>query len=176
MAKVATKDKKNENQAKCAPNRLLTFRGIVALDAEDTRSGKDTVHMVLQFSDGLSFRLFSPRDNVKKRSLQAITLGSFCAACDLDWGNVPGCFQWEDYVTTFQSFVESCRGKQLYTKVTLNGAGWPNLGSDRCFSKESDMEYSDLDMLFLDSPDGDMAHPGEHPVPESEKWDNDLPF
>ncbi len=176
MARPASKDQEANNKAKCGANRFLFFRGAVAFDAEDSYTGKDVVYLDLLFSEGISFRLFNPRENVAKRGVLAATLGSLCTALGDDFNNVPGCFQWEDFAVKFQEFVDPYKLTKIYVKVTLNSNRWLIPGTGKCFSNTNDMEYSDADLLFLETPDGDLAHPGEKPKAGDDDLYGDLPF
>lgn len=181
MARSASDQTKQNNLRKTGANRLLVFRGAVAHDDIDSYSGKDVVYLDLVFSDQLSFRLFSPRESVAKRTSLATTLGALCEAFGIDFNDFPFCFTWEDFSAAFAKFTEPHKRKPVYVKVTLNSGGWPVLGTDRCFSLLNDMEYSDADLLFLDTAEGDLAHPNEVPNPVDVGAPNtpdndDLPF
>lgn len=180
MARSASDQTKQNNLRKTGANRLLYFRGAVAHDDVDSFSGKDVVYLDLVFSDQLSFRLFSPRESIAKRSSLACSLGALCSALGLDFNDMPFCFTWEDFAASFSKFTEEGKRRPVYCKVTLNSGGWPILGTGRCFSSTNDMEYSDADLLFLDTQEGDLAHPNEIPVPDTRASTDpsydDLPF
>lgn len=168
---------KEKNQRKCGANRQLIFRGAVAKDEVDNLTGKDVVHLILLFSDELSFRLFDPRISVGKKNAIAATLGSLCEALGIDWNDVPACFGWEDFTTTMVDFLEPHKRKQVYAKVTLNKSFWPTYGTDRCFSAHPDMSYSDADLTYLDNAEGDLAHPSEGTSGTTDNGGyDDLPF
>lgn len=176
MARSSLTDQvRQNNQRKCGANRQLIFRGAVAKDEIDNLTGKDVVHLILLFSDNLSFRLFTPRDSVAKKSAMADTLGSLCGALGCDWGDIPACFAWEDFCTTMVSFLDKHRGKMIYAKVTLNKNYFPTYGTGKCFSEMDDMEYSDADLTYLEHGEGDLAHPGEGNNSSNNSTD-DLPF
>jgi hypothetical protein len=91
---------------------------------------------------------------------------------------MPVCFGWEDFTVSFVKFIDPGKRMQVYAKVTLNAGGWPTYGTGRCFSREADMTYSDADMTYLDTAEGDLAHtdgrvnPDAIPPPDYK----DLPF
>lgn len=176
MAKSSLSDqRKAENQRKCGANRQLIFRGAIAKDEIDSFTGKDVVHLILVFSDDLSFRLFTPRESVAKKTAMNETLGSLCEALGADFDNVPACFGWEDFATTIVDFLYPYKGKQVFAKVTLNSGHWPTYGTGRCFSSTPDMEYSEADMTYLEHGEGDIAHSAEG-TPPNWNVDNDIPF
>lgn len=191
-----TDQRKADNQRKCGANRQLVFRGVVAKDEVDNLTGKDVIHLILLFSDELSFRLFDPRISVAKKNTMASTLGSLCEALGINWNDMPACFGWEDFATSFVKFMDEHRRKSVFAKVTLNSNHWPTLGTDnhlipmgfkdgeviygydRCFSMTNDLEYSDADMTYLDHSEGDLAHPAEQGrvTPPAKEDYEDLPF
>lgn len=175
MAKL-NDQRKLDNQRKCGANRLLVFMGAVAKDEVDSMTGKDVVHLILLFSDGISFRLFDPRQAVNKKSGMAVTLGSLCEALGVDWGDVPGCFGWEDLCSTLVTFFAPHTSKSVYAKITLNAGGWPTYGTGRCFSAEPDMIYSKDDLIYLETGEGDLAHPTPARNIVSPPTYDDLPF
>lgn len=173
MAKSSMSDqRKADNQRKCGANRQLVFRGAIAKDEIDTFSGKDVVHLILVFSDDLSFRLFTPRESVAKKTAMNETLGSLCKALGTDFDDVPACFGWEDFATTIVDFLAPYKHKTIFAKVTLNQNHWPTYGTGECFSDHPDMEYSEADMTYLDHSEGDIAHSNEGAPPS---WDDGLP-
>lgn len=140
---------REKNKQLAHPNRELVFRG--AIEVPFISHGKDGLYLKVLFSDGVAIREFNPDLSVRRRSLLATRWGYLCEALGLDFNDIPFCHDWEQFVATFIDFTFPARGKLIYAKLTIDEDGWLVLGTDRCFSNDQDMEYSDEDRENLDT-------------------------
>jgi hypothetical protein len=151
----------DQNHALAGPNKELVFRS--AIEVQTEYKGKDALYMKLIFSDNVKVPVFNPQDVIRKKSELAVKLGSLCEALGLDFNDIPYCPDFETFVETFIQFTFKRRGKLVYAKLTVNEDGWLIMGSDRCFSSQADLEYSDEDREYLKIDEMDIKMKTETP-------------
>lgn len=171
---MTTEDRIKKNSARCGANKLLEFRGAVAVDALDGR-GNDVTYLDLRFAGPgtgpVELRMRSPEKSYKARAVQANELGCLMEAFNLDFNDIPPCRGgWEEFVQVVVEMLQPKKLESVYAKLTVNDRGFIVPGEGRCFSKNPDMEYTDADMRFLDQ-DASPEPAGHNPFK-----DDDLPF
>lgn len=170
---MSSDDRIVKNSARCRPNKLLEFRGAVAVDSVD-RQGYDVTYLDLRFagpSDRIDIRLKSPQKSYKMREIQANELGCLMEALSLSFGDIPPARGgWEEMVELVIAALAPHKLESLYAKLTVNEQGYIVLGEGKCFSTAPDMEYTDQDLRFL------RLDAIEEPTDHEPLTDEDLPF
>lgn len=152
------------NSKRCSPNKLLEFRGAVAVPAKD-RYGKDYTRIDLVFNENIDIKIFNPVISVRDKEIMATRLAFLCDALRLDFNDIPPCKGgWVEFVKEFCDLVRPRKYSMIYAKLTITEEGWIELGEGRCFSVRPDMEYTDSDTRFLE--DVDVRYPDTHIEPE----------
>lgn len=162
MGKLS-EEQRAKNEVKCGQNKPVIFEGCLAIDRVD-RFGKDALDLKFLFNEGISYRRFDPGQSIRRKSTLSIEFSALCEALGLDFADIQQCYGWEEVVLKFCNFVNVRRGESIYAKFTIDENGWLTPGEGKCFSRESDMEYTEADKQNLTvKEEGTHIPPGELP-------------
>lgn len=140
------------NKSQCSPNKLLEFRGAVAVPLKHRFNNEDYTALDLLFSEKIHMRFFDPKRSVIERVRQSTIFQSLCKCVGTDFLDIPPCpGGWEDFVVELTSLLAAHKYVILYAKITIDADGRIIPGTGECFSLEPNMTYSDEDLRFLDS-------------------------